>query len=151
MQRFYFAFATAIVVTLLTVTAGCGGSASPFVAPATITPSIPNIALGTGTPSPGATPCPSSGCTTTFFVTEPGYNGSFHASSSKPNVATVTAGSVTHAIMMTRVAQDTHATFIVTAVSVGNATITVTDDNGNSNTLPVTVGAGLAVTPQLHS
>jgi hypothetical protein len=147
MQRYYFAPAATLAAALLFITAGCGGgSAQPFVAPPKA--SIPSISFGTGTPNPMATACPNSGCTTSFTVSEPGYNGAFHGKSSNTNVVTIAPGG--GSAMGGRKAQDTSATFIVTAVGTGTATLTITDDNGNTASVPVTVSAGLSIIPQLQ-
>lgn len=157
MQRFKTAWLAYLAVALLAIPAGCGGSASPYVGPtasptpAPITPSIPAITLGT--PSPNATPCPSA-CTTTFTVSEPGYTGAFHGVTANANVATVALLSQvqqSRSAQAARIAQtDTVATFVVTAVGSGTTTITISDDNGNSFPLPVTVSSGITLNPQLQ-
>jgi len=140
MHRTFHALAGVMTAALLVVTAGCSGGAQPFVGPPPkVTPSVSNISFG----SSGS--CAQM-CVTTFTVTETGYSGTFKAVSSNTSVATVALGNST---AQARKAQDTQATFTVTAVSGGTATITVSDQNGTSASIPVTVSS-LTFTPQLQ-
>ena len=141
MQRMSRALVGVMSTALLVIAAGCGGGAQPFVGPPPkVSPSLSNISFGSGVT------CTSNPCTTAFTVSETGYSGTFTATSSNTSVVTVTLSTST---AQARKAQDTQATFTVAAVSGGTATITVSDQNGHSASIPVTVSS-LTFTPQLQ-
>lgn len=141
MQRILHALVGVMSAALLVVPAGCGGSAQPFVGPPPkVSPSMASISFGS------STPCAQIPCTTTFSVSESGYSGTFTATSSNTSVATVASST---SPSQARKAQDTTATFVVTAVSGGTATITVSDQNGHSASIPVSVSS-ITFTPQLQ-
>ena len=142
MLRISHALVGVMSAALLVVPAGCGGgSAQPFVGPPPkVSPSMASISFGS------STPCAQIPCTTTFSVSETGYSGTFTATSSNTSVATV---AISTSSSQARKAQDTTASFVVTAVSGGTTTITVSDQNGHSASVPVTVSS-LTFTPQLQ-
>jgi hypothetical protein len=86
-------------------------------------------------------------------VTEAGYHGAFSASSSNVGVATVSPATL-QSTADARVAQAVIASnnsggavFTITAVANGDATITVTDDNGNSSPFAIVVSGIAAPLP----
>jgi hypothetical protein len=87
-----------------------------------------------------------------FGVSEAGYTGTYTATSSNTAVATVTPGSVQSTsvarMLQAKVTSDSqgNATFTVSAVRNGSATITITDDNEHSTSFSVVV-SGLATGP----
>jgi hypothetical protein len=146
MQRTSHALAGVLSAALLFVAAGCAGSViapppnvtpAPHVAPS---PSQSTISFGS------SGPCVQAPCTTSFTVSEPGYNGTFTAKSSDTTVVTVTVSASTS---QARKAQDATATIVATAVNAGTATITVSDQSGNSTAIPVSVSS-LTFQPQLQ-
>ena len=108
---------------------------SPTQAPTqspTQAPTNAPTAAPTGGPSPGPLTLSTSsvtlnaaGETAQVFATENFYNGSFTASSSATNVATVTPGQ--------------NGSFTITAVAAGTATVTVSDNHGGKAAIAVTV------------
>jgi|SRR5580700_8780541 hypothetical protein len=121
---------------LCAVLAGCGsaGRGATFVPTNSITPSVVSFSFSSATPQ-------------TFTVSEPGYTGTFSATSSNTEVVTIAAGDSTSA--RRRDDTSTSTTFTVTPVGGGNATITVSDDQGHSTAIPVSV-TGATFTPQLQ-
>jgi hypothetical protein len=107
-------------------------SVSPSSAP-TVQPSSLPTGLATPTPSPAPDLSLSAtqinllatNATATLAASDPNYTGSLSATSSNPNVATVS--------------QSSPGVFTITAIAVGTTTVTVTEANGASKTCTVTV------------
>lgn len=121
--------------------AGCGGGVNTV-------PVGPVIQSTTGVTSFALSGTVTS---TELSVTEPGYAGSFTATSTNPAVATVTGitqqGSADERAAQTRA----HVTsiivsFTITAVGNGSTTVIVTDNQGNTTSFPVVV-SGLPASP----
>jgi hypothetical protein len=111
------------VVSLLFTAAGCGSSGTT---PSGLALSALSLAFSSTT-------------TQEFTVSEPGYNGTFSASSSDAKVVTVSQVGVS----------TSKATFTVAPVGGGSATITVYDDLGHTASVSANV-TGITFTPQLH-
>ncbi|HET7813270.1 MAG TPA: Ig-like domain-containing protein [Candidatus Baltobacteraceae bacterium] len=107
-------------------------SVSPTTAP-TVQPSALPTGLVTPTPSPAPDLTLSASqidllavnATSTLAASDPNYTGTFGATSSNPNVATVS--------------QTSPGIFTIKAIAVGTTTVTVTEANGASKTCTVTV------------
>lgn len=135
MKRVTSLFAPCLFAALTVLTAGCGQTINtPASSQKQITPSVSSLSFTSGTAQ-------------TFTVSEPGYNGTFTASSSDTNVATASISS--GASSASRHVDDTQATVTVTPVGGGTATISVSDENGNSILISVSV-TGATFTPQLQ-
>jgi hypothetical protein len=140
MNRCLLAIASLLCIATATLLTGCTpGYVAPTVGPIpTSTPS--------GDVTPSVTSLSFSGTTAqTFTVSESGYGGSFTATSSNTAVATVAETSSTTDAR--RRDATTTTTFSVTPVGGGTATITVSDQDGHSTTLSVSV-TSVTFTPE---
>lgn len=103
---------------------------------------------GSATPTPSPSPTPTIGVNPasltfasataapqTFAASESGYSGSFTSKSSNTSVATVGPNS----------AKGPNATFTVTPVAGGDATITIKDSSGTTNVVPVYVNDAVII------
>jgi hypothetical protein len=125
------------MAALLVATAGCGSSSTPKP------PGITVSSLTLSFSSPAAQ---------NFTVSEPGYTGTFTATSSDTNVVTVAPAASAVSTQQSHrrpQAHDTRETFTVTPINGGAAAITVSDGAGRSTSVSVSV-TGVTFTPQLH-
>lgn len=131
-----------ISALLLAVLSGCGSGSA--VAP------VPETQLiGISLPGNASQLTLSGGATSAqFTVSEPGYFGSFTATSSNTAVATVTPATetVSSRVRRTESAGPESATFTVDAVANGTATVSVTDQNDRKGAFTVVV-SGLSTSP----
>jgi hypothetical protein len=133
------------VLTVALVLSACGGGVD--------TSPLPGAAPAIQLPAGGTSLTLSAGSTTAqLSVSEAGYSGTYTAMSSNTAVAIVAPGSVQSSAasraLQAKVTSGSQgsATFTVSAVQNGSATITITDDNGHSTSFSVVV-SGIASGP----
>jgi hypothetical protein len=124
----------------LTALSGCGPKSTTPAASGHITTSLPSQSISFN--SNAAAP-------QSFTISEAGYSGTFTATSSNANVATITQTSAAATQSSRHVDADTKATFTITPTGGGQATLTISDTIGNSTSITVSV-TGATFTPQLQ-
>lgn len=142
MNRCLIVIASFVCISAATLLQGCTPSyvvpAGSIPASGTVTTSVPSAGLSF-----------SSAAAQTFTVSEVGYSGSFTAKSSNTAVVTVAQTSSTTSARRRDTTTTTTTTFTVTPVGGGPATITVSDQNGNSTSIPVSVTSAV-FSPELQ-
>lgn len=131
---------TGLVCAATVAACSPSGAPAPLVAPSP----APAVALPGGGSTLSLSPT-GPGASSSLTVSEPGYTGGFTASSSNTHVATVSPSSVTSSTAKNARRSDAgSATFTVTAVGPGTATISISDSSGNTTNVPVTVSGATA-------